>query len=395
MKKILFIGGILPEKKLNEIISNSICNVDFAAHNFQKKILKGLDDNNCSYDVLSVPFISSFPKYYKKIKINEFNDRNMQYLKFVNLPYYRIFSRYLTLKRRIKKYSKYNQDFDVIIYSLHYPFIKNAKNIKKKFPQCKINLVVPDLQEFMSTKTNFIFKMLNKIEIKKTNKYLKYIDNYVFLTEYMNNKLNVYNKPYVVVEGISNFNLSKETNNFFNETEKYFAYTGTLAKRYGIMHLVNAFLKTKRENIKLIICGHGEMAEQLKKISLENDKIIYKGLVSPEESAEIQKKAFALINPRMNDEEYTKYSFPSKILEYISNGKPIICYKLDGFPNEYDDILIYPKDNSIESLSDCIDEVANYSNELIAKIKKNSAKFIELKSPKKMVEKILNLYNNN
>src|SRR5699024_551254 len=50
---------------------------------------------------------------------------------------------------------------------------------------------------------------------------------------------------------------------------------------------------------------------------------------------ELQKTSTVLINPRPNNEEYTKYSFPSKIMEYMSSGRPMIAYKLDGMPEEY------------------------------------------------------------
>ena len=188
---------------------------------------------------------------------------------------------------------------------------------------------------------------------------------------------------------IANGKIMDNLSIYFNEDCRYFAYTGTLALRYGIMNLVNAFLRVKNPNVKLIICGHGEMAESIKKISMENSQIVYKGLVSPDEADKIQKNAFALVNPRQNNEEYTKYSFPSKIMEYISTGKPVVCYKLDGFPKEYDDLLIYPKDNSIESLTKCLEDVFLYDKNEIKKIYDKSREFLKMKSPFESVKKIL------
>ena len=61
-----------------------------------------------------------------------------------------------------------------------------------------------------------------------------------------------------------------------------------------------------------------------------------------------------LVNPRMNNEEFTKYSFPSKNLEYLASGVPLIAYKLDGIPDEYDKYINYVPDNDSQSLANMI-----------------------------------------
>ena len=49
--------------------------------------------------------------------------------------------------------------------------------------------------------------------------------------------------------------------------------------------------------------------------------------------------ADVLVNPRPNNEEYTKYSFPSKNIEYLMTGKPVVAYMLDGMPAHYKKFL--------------------------------------------------------
>lgn len=46
----------------------------------------------------------------------------------------------------------------------------------------------------------------------------------------------------------------------------------------------------------------------------------------------ISKNADVLVNPRQNDDEYTKYSFPSKNIEYLMTGNAVMAYMLDGIP---------------------------------------------------------------
>ena len=104
----------------------------------------------------------------------------------------------------------------------------------------------------------------------------------------------------------------------------------------------------------------------------------------------LQKNAVVLINPRQNNEEFTKYSFPSKNLEYLSSGVPLIAYKLDGIPNEYDDYIIYPENDSVYSLSDTITNICNLTKEERKAIGLKAKKFVlENKNNKVQAKKII------
>ncbi|MBO7310309.1 MAG: hypothetical protein J6U86_02815, partial [Clostridia bacterium] len=105
-----------------------------------------------------------------------------------------------------------------------------------------------------------------------------------------------------------------------------------------------------------------------------------------------QAKATVLVNPRQNNEEFTKYSFPSKNLEYLSSGKPLVAYKLDGIPDEYDDVIIYVEDNSIRALADKLTEVCEYDKQKMSEHCKRAYEFVMTqKNEVKQTERILNM----
>ena len=201
-------------------------------------------------------------------------------------------------------------------------------------------------------------------------------------------------KPYTVVEGIVNnadICCNKDGVNSSGYT-KNILYTGTLTKKYGIIELLNAFSCIKNESYRLIICGDGEAKQDLVELSKKDNRITYKGLLSREETLKLQKTATVLINPRQNNEEYTKYSFPSKIMEYMLSGNPVLCYKLDGIPDEYDDFLIYFNDNFIETMAKKIIEVCEMDKSERERIGKKAREFV-LKNKNETVQarKIVNM----
>jgi len=74
-------------------------------------------------------------------------------------------------------------------------------------------------------------------------------------------------------------------------------------------------------------------------------------------------KADVLVNPRENNEEYTKYSFPSKNIEYLASGNPVVAYMLDGMGDCYREYiyLLENLSNNTKTLIDML-EYALQSN---------------------------------
>ena len=189
--------------------------------------------------------------------------------------------------------------------------------LKKVNNDINICLIVPDLPAYVGLHTSsFMHNLYKKYHIKTIDNNLRYIDEFVFLTKQMNTYFGM-NKPFVVVEGMSSIIDSKYAS-YENESNinfpdrKIILYSGSLVKKYGVIDLVEAFRRIKRDDIVLVLCGEGDAKEEILKHSMEDERIIYKGLLAHSEVLELQKEAFALVNPRKNNEEYTKYSFPSK-----------------------------------------------------------------------------------
>ena len=64
-----------------------------------------------------------------------------------------------------------------------------------------------------------------------------------------------------------------------------------------------------------------------------------------------------LINTRNPEDEYTKYSFPSKTFEYIVSGTPFLTTRIAGIPEEYYKYLYVINDYSVASVKQKIEEV--------------------------------------
>ena len=399
--KLLLLAGNFPKKNYSEILNNSIGSIQYAADIFQWNLISGFNKKlNSNFYLVSAPFINAFPFGYKKLFYKKkFITKNEIYVGFLNLWGIRNYSRQFNLIRSCKPFLKEKGNKYVIVYSPHVPLLKCAYYLKKKDPTVQIILLVPDLPQFvaLSEKQSIIYRLLKKIDIKEFYHYSSKFDKYILLTKQMNDVININFKKYVVIEGIvddQNFNYDN-INLVDKKNNKYIiSYTGTLNKRYGICTLIDAFEKITSNKYNLYICGCGDAEEYVKEKSRSDKRIHYFGQVGSVESKRIQIQSDLLINPRQNIEEFTKYSFPSKNLEYLSTGNPVIAYKLDGIPSEYDKYLFYPKNNSVDELKNIILNVSKLDKKELIEYRKKVKKFIESKNIINTTEKIINFIIN-
>jgi glycosyltransferase involved in cell wall biosynthesis len=155
---------------------------------------------------------------------------------------------------------------------------------------------------------------------------------------------------------------------------------------------VEAFISLKQNEYKFVICGTGDSDDWLKKVSKENENVIFLGVVDYKKAIYLQRNAAVLINPRRNDGEYTQYSFPSKTMEYLLAGKPVIGYVLDGMPSEYSQFLISPKDNSMAELANTLRNVFSMSYQERKKTGQAGKEYvISKKTPKAQGKKIVEM----
>ncbi|MBC6003811.1 MAG: glycosyltransferase [Paeniclostridium sordellii] len=382
---ITFLGGLFPREIEEEIVANSIGNIDNAANVLQWNFINGLEANNGDpINIINSLYIGSYPKRYKKLYIKTSEFRKNVKSQNINVGFINIFGvkqylRYFSIKKYLKLWANDKKENKVIIaYALTSVFVKALKYIKMVNPNIKTCIIVPDLPEYMNTSDDVskIYKILKHIEIKSISKNLKYIDNFVLLTEQMSKALNVNN--YIVVEGIATDILKQKDDKLkeSKKSEKIILYTGTLNRRYGILNLISAFRLIDNKDYRLILCGYGDSINEVLEAEKTDKRIIFKGQIKREDVLQLQNEADVLINPRQNKEEFTKYSFPSKNLEYLSSGTPLIAYKLDGIPTEYDDYIYYIENDSIESLRDKIVEVCEKTREELNAAGKRAREFV-------------------
>lgn len=344
---ILYFGTVCSDEEFETISEKSKIKPSAAPQTFETLLLKGFNKlEDVIIECNTFPPVPAIPNGYlfswgrRKNKITDkittkwIPSLNIQILKQIM---FFLFSFLITIKWGIKNRS--NKDKVILLYSIYTP-IAYGTLLASKITGSKICVLVPDLPELMfSYSKEKGFKLtLTPLFIRLSRVIQSKFDGYILLTKFMKDVVNPKNKPYVVIEGISE-DEELSTNKIENFKEKYLKkaimYAGALNKNFGIDNLIKAFNLLEDSNVELWLFGSGDMEEKIVNYSVENPRIKFYGRKPKSEILQYEKKATLLVNIRNSTDEYTKYSFPSKTIEYMASGTPLLTTKLPGIPTEY------------------------------------------------------------
>lgn len=369
---VLWLGSTIAGEYEKQLLSVYGKPFMIAQSNLEKALIKGLLFYNVKIEAWTTPTIpyhlmnKGIFEQKKKVEIeNNFFSSTYPILKCSFLRYIYIFTYTFYIAY---KFCARNKNGKIFIATNFLPVSIPTLIVGKIFRvkvTCMFCDLIDDLYENRMNKFRKYYMKLTKFVNKN-------FDSYVFITDEMNDKVNKKNRSYCVIEGIYNADL--EYKNI--KKKNIFIYSGSLIKKYGIDTAIRVFKKANLNDYELHIYGDGEYKEEMLK-SIENEeKIKYKGLVSREMLFQKLMEAKFLLNLRDPRDEFTKYSFPSKIFEYLASGTCVISTKLEGIPEEYFDYMITCETGKDESLVETFKNVVNLNEDELKGLGLAGRKFV-------------------
>lgn len=338
---VIFIGSTVDKESLKKLKAASI-----AGNKMQLGFIKGFLNNNIKTIAISVEpqemwkmnnnpiFIRS--KYLKDGNVEIFT------ISYINIPIIKQISIIINLKRKIKKIISKDEfkKSTLIVYNTMSIFANPTLKIAKQKKLLKI-AIIADLP--IKKKKNFV----RKLEDKKQINYIKKFDALIPLTQYIAEDF-APNVPFYVIEAGCNpddYNEKQEIFDF-NKKNKVIIFSGTLNELSGIELLLETMELIEDKTIYLNIFGDGPLKKYVIEKTKNLSNVNYLGKVSNDQMLKNQKEACLLVCPRKKDDFTTKYTFPSKILEYICSGVPVLSNKLYGIPKEYEKYINFTKNET-------------------------------------------------
>ena len=349
-----------------------------AANVLQQNLYEGLcAELGHTIPVFNILPVSSFPQYCSRafFRRKPLGDGGVD-IGFCNVKLLRNRSRSQGIYRELKRWcASSNEPKTLLMYTISQSFVLAVWKLKKKYPDLRVCAIVADLPDMcnLSSSQSFGARLIAKLRSRDAYSMLSCVDRFVLLTKHMASYMGL-TQPWCVMEGIAAGAeaLPERT----DDGTKTVMYSGTLHRQFGVMRLVEAFRKIEDPRMRLVLCGIGDSEGDIRRAAEEDGRIDFLGQLKRDEVIRLQRQATVLVNPRPGDEEFTKYSFPSKTMEYLASGVPVVAYKLAGIEDEYDAYLQYPRDGSVEALADKLCQVCSWPRERWAAVGREGRRFV-------------------
>lgn len=385
----IFVGSSRPEAIAQKYM-NMGSSVNFAGMTLQNALIDGLYFHDPTLSVITAWDITPYPKVSKIIFKSEnvnskHNNLRYKFVGAINLPIVNMLTKFIKIRSELKKQLRNNQDANIIVYETYTPFILAVATLRKK-KYNKAVVIVPDLPAFMHGKENPIRRFFKKINESLINWCLQRFDGYVLLSEPMLEKLPS-KKNYIVMEGI--FNPEFEEKPIEKEKCRTIMYTGGVFRHRGTDLLLEAFSGIKNPNYRLWIRGNGDLQHKIQEMAKQDNRITYFEPMNREDLLELERRATVMVNTTP-PQDFTKYFFPSKNMEYMASGTPTIMFRLGCMPKEYNQFLYYVDLDDANSLREKLLEICEKPQNELDEFGNLARKFIlENKNPRVQCGRII------
>lgn len=306
-------------------------------------IIKSLKNNNIPVKVISLGE-SYKNKSSKNFKVDELENNY-----FLATCRGKVFSRlFLILQVLYILLFKLKKNDVIIFYHVFYllPFFKLAKYIKK------FNLIIEVEESYQAAWEK------DNCKINKEINSLKGADAYIYVNDLLPNKIEK-NKPYVVCYG--NYSVYSRERIDHNKKKIRMVYAGLInfSENSDVVLAIDA-IQHLSDKYSLSIAGYGDEKDihSLKQYICDSglsNKVSYAGFFQGQDYDDYLSKFHIGLNPRMLQDKLSDYTFPSKVMSYLTHGlyvvsTPIQCIAAAKVAN----LVSISNDNTSESFASAI-----------------------------------------
>ena len=358
--KSIFLGFAIPDEVANQIFQHDK-NPAIQTHKFGWSFISALTQFTSPLLLSAVP-VSNYPSN-KRMFFNggRFREKNCEgiYIPFINILVIKHLSRFFAALFILAFYFLTQKIKNIYVHGVHSPYLILCYFFS--FFGIKYHVILTDPAGVILPGDSKITQFLKRIDKNLVGYFIRNADTVICLSPYLVQHYQI-NSTHINFPGILNSDFSrvvdsnkmKSMKNIKNEIFKI-TYAGGLHETYGIKLLVDAIVGLNSNiPIQLLLYGKGDQVDYIKEKSLSDSRIKYMGFCETDELVPALLNSDLLVNPRPSHQEFATLSFPSKLIEYLYTGIPVLTTRIKSIPADYEEHFFYIDDESVTGIQDAL-----------------------------------------
>ena len=354
--RVCLLGFTVPDAVRDEILSADR-HMPAQTHNFAWSLVDALREAGLQVGLLSVWPVSDFPGNPRVLfRSAPFATKGVpgECLGFVNLVGLKHVTRFLQCLTRGSRVLRRWRPSILLVHGVHSPFLWYAV-LSRRLLGLTVVVVLTDPPGVGLPTDRLATRFLRWLDVKLVRWALRWTDAVIALTTDLARDF-APGKPALVMDGIGRFD-SEAEHLRPNRSRPTVVYAGSLRASYGVDRLVDAVAGLTDPPVTLEVYGSGELAGWVSDVAAERAQIEGPRLLSREDLQRTYRAADLLVQPRPTNQSFVRYSFPSKIIEYLASGTPVLTTRLVSLTDEYDPYVYWIDDDSPAGIRKAVGEV--------------------------------------
>lgn len=362
MERILYVSALTSKRLFNELLATSDKGKPSQpAQKFNLLVAEGMNANGAKVTCLTgLPVTKRSHPSTKQVNEPDEEEEGItyHYIPFKNHPLIKFIQFFIRSLAYTINWGRKNKGKKCAIFIdvLCFPMLVGCF-IASKLTGTPMFGVITDLPGMISGNSSVSGRIISKT----ANFIMGRMSGLVPLTLQMCDVINKRHRPFMVMEGLCDKDMGNRSRIQPADGKRHITYTGAIQRIYGLDNLAKGFMMTKEQGALLDIYGGGDMADTLNEYHQKDPRVIYHGTVPIEEAVQAQLQSFLLVNPRPTVEAFTKYSFPSKTMEYMVSGVPLLTTRLPGIPKDYDPYVCFIEREDAEGICNALEKALSMS----------------------------------
>ncbi|WP_327003560.1 glycosyltransferase [Dactylosporangium sp. NBC_01737] len=335
-------------------------------HAFAWAVLDALRVAECRTTVLSVPPVSTYPRYPQLVfrggaVAQDTVDGAL--IPFVNLPLVRHATRFvggcLTGLPALRRW----RSTVLLVHGVHSPFLWLGV-LARAATGTRIVAVLTDAPGVRLPGEPRVLTALRRLDVAVVRAALRRYDGVVTVTEDLARDF-APGRRSMLMEGIIGRPEGRPGSRPVRPAPAVkppratfdIVYAGGLSRDYGVDRLVDAVRGMPDPDVRLLLFGRGRLDPWLHRQAAADPRIVAPEFVPRESLPDRLRTARVLVNPRPVDGDLARYGFPSKLLEYLDTGVPVVTTALPCIPDAYRAGMVFAEADTAAGLAAAIARV--------------------------------------